>query len=61
VVASLRKEGDLKDFTIPVCMRLGLSGVRIKITAILDTEADENFISYRFLLEAGWELTRSLE
>jgi hypothetical protein len=52
VVASLRKEGDLKDFTISVYIRLGLSRVRIKVTAMLDTEADKNFISYRFLLKA---------
>jgi hypothetical protein len=61
VVASLRKEGDLKDFAMPVRMRLGLSGARIEVTAMLDIGADENFISYRFLLEAGWELIRSLE
>jgi hypothetical protein len=61
VVASLRKEGDPKDFAMPVRMRLGLSGARIEVTAMLDTGADENFISYRFLLEAGWEPTRSLE
>jgi hypothetical protein len=52
VVASLRKEGDPKDFTMPVRMRLGLSGARIEVTAMLDTGADKNFISYRFLLEA---------
>jgi hypothetical protein len=61
IVASLRKEGDLKDFAMPVYMRLGLSRARIEVTAMLDTGADENFISYRFLLEAGWEPTRSLE
>jgi hypothetical protein len=61
VVASLRKEGDPKDFAMPVHMRLGLSGARIEVTAILNTRADENFISYRFLLKARWEPTRSLE
>jgi hypothetical protein len=61
VVASLRKEEDLKDFVMSVCMRLGLSRARIEVTAMLDIGVDENFISYRFLLEAGWELTRSLE
>jgi hypothetical protein len=61
MVASLRKERDLKDFTMLVYIRLGLSRARIEITAILNIEADENFISYRFLLEARWELTRSLE
>jgi hypothetical protein len=61
VVASLRKEGDPKDFAMPVRMRLGLSGARIEVTAMLDMGADENFISYRFLLEAGWEPIRSLE
>jgi hypothetical protein len=60
-MASLRKKGDPKDFTMPVRMRLGLSRARIKVIAILDIGADENFISYRFLLEAGWEPTRSLE
>jgi hypothetical protein len=52
MMASLRKEEDLKDFTIPVHIRLGLSEARIKVTAILNTEADKNFISYRFLLKA---------
>jgi hypothetical protein len=52
VVASLRKEGDLKDFAILVYIRLGLSGVRIKVIAMLDIEVDENFIFYRFLFEA---------
>jgi hypothetical protein len=61
VVASLRKKKDLKDFAMPVYIRLGLSRVRIKVTAMLDIGVDENFISYRFLLEAGWEPTRSLE
>jgi hypothetical protein len=61
VVASLRKEGDPKDFTMLVYIRLGLSKARIKVTAMLDTEADKNFISYRFLLKAGWKPTRSLE
>jgi hypothetical protein len=53
VIASLRKEKDLKNFTMLVCIRLGLSRVRIEVTAILDIEADENFIFYRFLFEAG--------
>jgi hypothetical protein len=53
VVASLRKEGDPKDFTMPIRIRLDLSRARIEVTAILDTGADKNFISYRFLLEAG--------
>jgi hypothetical protein len=61
VVASLRKEGDPKDFAMPVHMRLGLSGARIEVIAMLNIGADENFISYRFLLKARWELTRSLE
>jgi hypothetical protein len=52
VVASLRKKGDPKDFTMPVHIRLGLSRARIKVTAMLNTGADKNFISYRFLLEA---------
>jgi hypothetical protein len=61
VVASLRKEGDPKDFAMPVCMRLGLSRARIKVTAMLDIGVDKNFISYRFLLKARWEPTKSLE
>jgi hypothetical protein len=52
-VASLRKKRDPKDFTIPVRIRLSLSRARIKVTAMLNTEADKNFISYRFLLKAG--------
>jgi hypothetical protein len=52
VVASLRKERDPKDFAMPVHIRLGLSGARIKVTAILNTRVDKNFISYRFLLKA---------
>jgi hypothetical protein len=52
-MASLRKKEDPKDFAMLVYIRLGLSRVRIKVTAILDIEVDKNFISYRFLLEAG--------
>jgi hypothetical protein len=52
MVASLRKERDLKDFAILVCIRLSLSRVRIKVIAMFDTEVDKNFISYRFLLKA---------
>jgi hypothetical protein len=52
VVASLRKERDPKDFVILVYIRLNLSRVKIEITAILNIRADENFISYRFLLKA---------
>jgi hypothetical protein len=51
-VASLRKEGDLKDFAMLVRIRLSLSRARIKVIAMLNTEANKNFISYRFLLEA---------
>jgi hypothetical protein len=61
VVASLRKKGDLKDFTMLVCMRLGLSRARIEVIAMLDIGVDENFISYRFLLKAGWKPTKSLK
>jgi len=61
VVASLRKKGDLKGFAIPIHVKLKISGARIDVTAMLDTGADVNFISYRLLLEAGWEPTRSLE
>jgi hypothetical protein len=52
MVASLRKERDPKDFAMPVRMRLGLSRARIEVIAMLDIGADENFISYRFLLKA---------
>jgi hypothetical protein len=61
VVASLRKERDLKDFAILVCIRLDLSRTRIEVIAMLNTEINKNFISYRFLLEARWELIKSLE
>jgi hypothetical protein len=61
MIASLRKKGDPKDFAIPVHIRLGLSRARIKVIAMFDTEADKNFISYRFLLEARWKPTKSLE
>lgn len=46
---------------MPINVKLGISGARINVTAMLDTGADINFISYRLLLEAGWEPTRSLE
>jgi hypothetical protein len=52
MMASLRKEGDPKDFIMLVCIRLSLSRARIKVIAMLNTRADKNFISYRFLLEA---------
>jgi hypothetical protein len=52
VVASLRKERDLKNFAIPVYMRLSLSGARIEVIAMFNTGVDKNFISYRFLLKA---------
>jgi hypothetical protein len=51
-VTSLRKKGDPKDFTISVCIRLGLSKARIEVIVMLDIKVDKNFISYRFLLEA---------
>jgi hypothetical protein len=51
-MASLKKEGDLTDFVMLVYMRLGLSRARIEVTAMLNMGVDENFISYRFLLEA---------
>ncbi|QKX63169.1 uncharacterized protein TRUGW13939_10338 [Talaromyces rugulosus] len=46
---------------MPIHIRLNLPEARSEVTAMLDTGADENFILYRFLLEAGWELTRNLE
>lgn len=45
---------------MPIRVKVTLPKAAPEVTAMLDTGADENFMSLRFLLEAGWKPTRNL-
>ena len=57
----MRSKADKKNFAMPIQVKVTLPKAAPEVAAMLDTGADENFMSLRFLLGAGWKPTRNLK